>query len=97
MFALFGAVGQGIYNSLDASHTAQVSKALTTSQAPERSFLQRLADKKWVPMKALSDEEYEGMLQEKLLRVEAELAILDEDIQKIKKEEACEVNKEGKV
>lgn len=35
-------------------------------------------------MKVLSDEQYETILREKLLRVEAEIAIVDEDIEKVK-------------
>lgn len=34
---------------------------------------------KWSPMKKLSDEEYKAMLEEKILRVEADLAILEEN------------------
>lgn len=34
---------------------------------------------KWSPMTKLSDEEYKTMLEEKILRVEADLAILDEN------------------
>lgn len=34
-------------------------------------------------MKVLSDEEYEKVLREKLVRVEAEIALIDEDIDKI--------------
>jgi hypothetical protein len=32
------------------------------------------------PMKSLSDDEYENLLQDKLLKVEAEIALLDEQI-----------------
>ncbi|KAL9592722.1 MAG: hypothetical protein Q9179_006431 [Wetmoreana sp. 5 TL-2023] len=46
-------------------------------------FWKRALDSKWSPMKILSDEEYEKMLKQKLLRVEAEIAILDEDIAKV--------------
>ena len=38
-------------------------------------------------MKVLSDEQYEKILREKLLRVEAELAIVDDDIEKVKQRE----------
>lgn len=34
---------------------------------------------KWSPMTKLSDEDYKTMLEEKILRVEADLAILDEN------------------
>lgn len=35
-------------------------------------------------MKKLTDEEYENILEEKLLRLEAEVAIIDEDIAALK-------------
>lgn len=54
---------------------------------PPKSFLQSLASKKWIPMKTLSDEEYESMLREKLLRVEAEMAVMDEEIGRLREEE----------
>ena len=38
-------------------------------------------------MKTLSDEEYESMLREKLLRVEAEMAVMDEEIGRLREEE----------
>lgn len=34
---------------------------------------------KWSPMQKLSDEDYKTMLEEKILRVEADLAILEEN------------------
>ncbi|KAI0180240.1 hypothetical protein GGR52DRAFT_234039 [Hypoxylon sp. FL1284] len=37
-------------------------------------------DSKWSPMKRLSDEEYEEKLEEKILRINAEIAIIDENI-----------------
>ena len=42
-------------------------------------------------MKVLTDEEYGGMLREKLLRVEAEVAVIDEEIGRLREEERREV------
>jgi len=50
-----------------------------------KPFLQRLADSKWVPLKSLSDDDYRGILNEKLLSIEAEVALLDEKIQELEK------------
>jgi hypothetical protein len=44
-------------------------------------------DSRWSPVRALSDKEYEGMLREKLLRVNAEIALVDEKIEAIRDEE----------
>jgi hypothetical protein len=41
-------------------------------------FRRRLAA--FSPMKSLSDDEYECLLQDKLLKIEAEIALLDEQI-----------------
>lgn len=43
---------------------------------PKSSWL----DSKWSPMKRLSDKDYEEKLEEKILRINAEIAIIDENI-----------------
>jgi hypothetical protein len=44
-----------------------------------------MAESKWIPLRHLSDEEYRGMLSEKLLSIEAEIALLDEKIEDLEK------------
>ena len=68
---------------MDARHTYQSQIATEENQLERRSFWQRVADSKYSPMKILSDEEYEKVLREKLVRVEAEIALIDENIDKI--------------
>jgi len=48
------------------------------------SLLQRFAAMKWVPLRSLSNQEYEKMLNEKLLSTEAEIAILDERVEALR-------------
>lgn len=78
-YTLFGAVGQALYNRANASQTAKA--ALGTE--PKSSWL----DSKWSPMKVLSDEDYGNMLRERLLRVNAEIALVDESMEAIRIEE----------
>ncbi|KAK0630564.1 hypothetical protein B0T17DRAFT_490455 [Bombardia bombarda] len=66
VFSLLGAGGQAVVNT----------KSKESSKAPGKGFLHS----KWSPVTALSDEDYEKMLQEKLLRVEADLAIVEDHI-----------------
>ncbi|CAL8574497.1 hypothetical protein XPA_000455 [Xanthoria parietina] len=63
----------------------------------EEPLWKRVLNSKWSPMKVLSDEQYETILREKLLRVEAEIAIVDEDIEKVKQRgrDAREDGKDG--
>ena len=82
MFSIFGLVGQGIYNFADARHSEMQQSG---SEAPqEQSIWENLLNSRWSPVKALSDKEYKQMLEEKLLRLDAEIALIDDDIAKLK-------------
>ncbi|KAJ5050460.1 uncharacterized protein L3040_002343 [Drepanopeziza brunnea f. sp. 'multigermtubi'] len=80
MFAIFGATGQALYNMADARNSE-------LALAPERDLKDSWLNSKWSPMKVLSDAEYEKMLQEKLLRINAEIALVDENIEALRSEE----------
>lgn len=54
-----------------------------TNSKPETSWL----DSKWSPVTRLSDEDYEKALQGKLLRIEADIALIDDDIQALRSPE----------
>lgn len=69
---------------MDARHTNERQLAHDDNRTPRKSFWQRVADSKYSPMKVLSDKDYEKVLKEKLIRVEAEIALIDEDIAKLK-------------
>ncbi|GKZ54574.1 hypothetical protein AnigIFM49718_010388 [Aspergillus niger] len=75
---LMGYVGQSSYNAID---TWQMENANTTS----KPFLQRMADSKWIPLKSLSDDDYRGILNEKVLSIEAEIALIDDKIGELEK------------
>lgn len=63
---------------------------------PEKgSMLQRFAAMKWVPLKSLSNEDYESMLNEKLLSTEAEIAIIDERIAELRSSQHSGHAKQG--
>ncbi|OJJ37563.1 hypothetical protein ASPWEDRAFT_39276 [Aspergillus wentii DTO 134E9] len=73
VFSILGYLGQSSYNAID---TWQMEHANT----PTKPILQRMAESKWIPLKSLSDDDYRGMLSEKLLSIEADIAIIDEKI-----------------
>lgn len=83
MFTLFGAGGQKIYNMVDDRHSEEV-------ETPEIQKSRSWMDSKWSPVKVLTDEEYERILQEKLLQVNAEIAIIDENIQDLRSQKEME-------
>lgn len=91
MFTLFGYVGQTAYNALDARHSEQVASeaqaAAEGQEKPVKRFWERVAEMKWSPLTVLSDEDYGNILKEKLLRVEAEIALVDEEVERLKGEE----------
>ena len=75
MIGLLGFAGQAGYN--------MVSAAQPSPSSPRPSIV-RLTESKWVPLKALSDQQYEEILQEKLLKVEVEISMIDEKIATLK-------------
>lgn len=77
VFTAAGAVGQKIYEA------GSSRKEVAGDTPKEHPWL----NSKWSPVKVLSDSEYETLLQEKLLRVNAEIALLDESIEAVKHEE----------
>ncbi|RDW88515.1 hypothetical protein BP6252_00547 [Coleophoma cylindrospora] len=88
MFALCGAAGQTLYNRADARQSAP------EADGPQQKSLQdSWLNSKWSPMKVLTDNEYEAMLQEKLLRVNADIALIDEKIAVLRDQELAALGK----
>ncbi|KAH0538412.1 hypothetical protein FGG08_005012 [Glutinoglossum americanum] len=69
---------QSVYNFADAKHSDMQQSGFEGPR--KRSTWENLLNSKWSPVKPLSDKEYEQMLEEKLLRLNAEIALIDEDI-----------------
>lgn len=89
MFAIFGYVGQWGFNWADGRHSERVAIAAEAESNNKRKlgFWERVAEMKWSPMKTLSDEEYANMLREKMLAVDAQIALVDEEVERLRKEE----------
>lgn len=51
--------------------------------------MQRMADSKWIPLRSLSDEDFKHILNEKILSIDVEIALLDEKIQSLQDEKAA--------
>ncbi|KAJ4320095.1 hypothetical protein N0V94_003565 [Neodidymelliopsis sp. IMI 364377] len=83
MFTLFGFAGQKGYDFLDKKNSDEIEERAEMAARGEKkkNFMEIIAESKWSPMEALTDERYEGMLQERLLVVEAEIAIIDDKIE----------------
>ncbi|TGJ84420.1 hypothetical protein E0Z10_g4360 [Xylaria hypoxylon] len=68
----FGTLGAG------SSYLSQLTQG--TESGPKTSWL----DSKWSPMQPLSDQDYIDKVEEKILRLDAEIAIIDENIASLK-------------
>ena len=55
-----------------------------TSGPRQKSILDSIASSRWVPLKSLSDEEYDQILRERLLKTEAELSMVNDEITDLK-------------
>lgn len=87
VWTVVGFVGQTVYNKFDARYSEQAAAELHKEKEEKKGFWNRVADMRWSPMKKLSDEEYGNMLKERLLRVEADIALVDEELEKVRSEE----------
>ena len=100
MFTLFGYLGQTVYNALDARHSEQVAIDIQAAAQGKtndgKRFWERIAEMKWSPLTAVSDEDYGHLLKEKLLRVEAEIALVDEEVDRLRVEERRMKERQGK-
>ncbi len=79
VFALLGAGGQGIANLI--SRDSSPEPATDASQA---RWWQRALNSRWSPVRVLSDEEYLATLQEKRLRLDVEVALLNDEIRALR-------------
>lgn len=75
MFSIFAGAGQGIVNMLQQKEEVEKKE--------QSNFLQRLSRSRYSPMTSLSDDEYARMLREKILRVDVDIALIDEKIEKL--------------
>lgn len=94
MFSIFGFAGQHIYNFFDTRHAARYEEAVADKSAGGKSWLRKLADSRFSPVKVLSEDEYEEMLKEKLLKVDVEIALVDESIEKLRQQNQTSGNPE---
>ncbi|KAH6849870.1 hypothetical protein B0I37DRAFT_413312 [Chaetomium sp. MPI-CAGE-AT-0009] len=78
VFSLLGAGGQTIANW----RAEKVAKAADAAPKPPSEFWSR-----WSPIKQLSDRDYENILEEKLLRVEADIALIDDRVRELRESE----------
>ena len=99
MFTIFGYVGQTVYSVLDARHSEQVASDARAEVEGKKnngkSFWAKLLGMKWSPVTVLSNEEYANILKEKLLRVDAEIALLDEEVERLQREERSIKERQG--
>ena len=83
MGTLTGYLGQKAYNKLDGRRTAAMVSELPNE--PKIPLWRSLINSKYSPVTLLSDEEYRKILEDRLLRVDVEIAVLDDDIESVRK------------
>jgi hypothetical protein len=90
VFSLVGWLGQQGYNYLDARNSGQLQEQAELrargEEKPKETLMDKIAKSRLSPMQVLSDEDYEKMMQEKLLRVEADIAMIDDKIAALRKQ-----------
>ncbi|KAK4924003.1 hypothetical protein LTR66_016483 [Elasticomyces elasticus] len=78
VWAAAGFSGQGLIS------TATAFGLGAESAGPREPLLSRLAQKSWWPLKQISDEEYEAELNDKIIGLEVEIAMINDKIAALK-------------
>jgi hypothetical protein len=90
--AVLGAIfGVGYQGFQEYSEVRRVRRALSPPK-PGESRLMKMLDSKWSPVKKLTNEEYTKIINDKLLKVEVELALVDKRIQAVRQQQSQELN-----
>lgn len=79
MFTLFGFLGQVGYNAFTVERHTDVKTG--------PGFWKRMSEKSFSPVKIMSDQEYADMLNDKILKLDVEISILDDRIAALRKEQ----------
>lgn len=85
VWGLVGLVGQSAYNIADARHTQYIAQKAERQLSGGLGFWGRAMRSKWSPVTRLTTREYEDMLKEKLLVLEADLALANEEIERLER------------
>jgi hypothetical protein len=94
MFAVFGAAGQGIWNYSATRRNMEEEKL--RAGGGDKGLQNSWLNSRWSPVKVLTDEEYGRLMEERLLRVRADLAILDENLERLRKEAEAQMKQDSK-
>ena len=93
-FSAAGYVGQRLYDVYDRRKN---QRPFTESiNMGSSSIWDSIFTSRYSPIKKLSDAEYADVMKDKLIQIEAEIAITDDEIAKLKAEEAREAEKSSK-
>jgi hypothetical protein len=84
--SIYGFGGQHIYELMDEWHTKQSLKP----EQEERPIWKQILQSRWMPGKLLSDEEYRDILKEKKLRLDVEIAVIDDNIAELRQQHEAE-------
>ncbi|KAI5811001.1 hypothetical protein DFH27DRAFT_619493 [Peziza echinospora] len=95
MWGLLGAGGQWAYSIADENHSAEVFEKPASQQSQKRGFWDVVFRSEWSPVKRLTEDEYIHMLERRLLVVEADIALVDEEIAALKTAPRSEKTENG--
>lgn len=87
VFAMMGFIGQKMFTNfreseIKARNSSSPQLDLNNYKMP---FPDELASRKWFPFRSMNDKEYKQLLEERLLRIDAEILLLEEDIHKLER------------
>lgn len=84
VWGLVGLGGQYAYDRADSQRAKRLAAGPSQEGQNKGSLSDRIFNSKWSPVKKLSNEDYKKRLEARLLSIEAEIALTDEEIGHVK-------------
>lgn len=98
MFGLIGGAGQGLYTRLDTKHYEQKVEEIMLEEdgvSPRHvGWKEKAFNSRWSPLKKMTAEEFELAMQNKIDRIDIEMALVRDEIERLKGELLVEKEKE---
>ncbi|KAK6517273.1 hypothetical protein TWF281_003933 [Arthrobotrys megalospora] len=85
VFGLAGLGGQTILNAIEDSRKVNANRGVSAEAAPKEGIISRIINAENSPVRKLTKEEYVSKMRDKQLIIDAEIALIDEEIERLTK------------
>jgi hypothetical protein len=89
VFGVLGFTGEKVRPKVEAWVEDYQNSSARDGSEGQGGVLKWLGERKWTPFRMLNDDEYAGRLSEKLLKIDAEILLIEEEVQRLRSEDSA--------